>query len=82
MSSRRNSCVEHATDLEEQQIWAEYERIYLRETTSTDSDIHLFEDCQAFPNGNYDPQEKSITVYPRGFKSVCRNCLFRWRDGE
>jgi len=83
MSTRRNNeQVDAATELEIRAIWGSYETVYFRESKTTASDIHLYKDCQAFPNEDYEPQEKSLSVYPRGFKDICGNCLFRYRKGD
>jgi len=78
----RTGTVDPATELEERAIWNTHDTVFLRETGKADSDIHLYEDCRAFPNEGYDATDKDIAVYPRGFKDVCSWCLQRWREND
>jgi len=82
MSSKKTSAstIEPATEADKKQIWAEYERFYLTRLNQGHSQAHLYHNCISI--STQDVVEKPVSVFPVGYKKVCENCLYRWREGD
>jgi hypothetical protein len=69
-----------ATELEQRAIWTEFETFYRGSThNQTHGNLHLFSRCRNLARDNCEPRAKDSAAYPRGYKKICKNCLYMWR---
>jgi len=77
---RKDTQVDAITEAEQRQIRETQEKWIVLNGIGGTQSMHVYQDCLSLQGRDW--VAKAVDCYPDGWENICKNCLYRWREGD